>query len=186
MSLSPATIILIFAAVAIAAMLLNRNTRRRDAERAEEYRKAAALRGWQMEFDHSEYRYFGTTEGVRWTMRIGHDRSSDRTPSPARWQTTAVRLDDGVLIVWPDFGPGMDAIITPGVPQFVLDLAMKSVSPQTASPYPSPCHSSNSSAGGSVPKLSIVIQRSTVNSMLPTRSSPRLRHRWENSTARSP
>jgi len=33
------------------------------SERAEEYRKAAALRGWQLAFDHIEYRYSGTTDG---------------------------------------------------------------------------------------------------------------------------
>jgi hypothetical protein len=61
--ISPATLIAILAAIAVIFYLFNRNTRRREAERAEEYRKAAALRGWQLEFDHVEYRYKGTPYG---------------------------------------------------------------------------------------------------------------------------
>jgi hypothetical protein len=125
--ISPATVAIVLIAIAVVFFLINRGTRRREAERAEEYRKAAALRGWQLEFDHIEYRYSGTTEGVPWTMRFGHYRSHSRQRRPALWQTTAVRLNEGVLIVWPDFGQGMDAITTPGVPQFVLDLAMRPV-----------------------------------------------------------
>ena len=125
--ISPTTLAIILIAVAAVVFLINRGTRRREAERAEEYRKAAALRGWQLEFDHIEYRYSGTTDGVPWTIRFGHYRSHSRQRRPAVWQTTAVRLDEGVLIVWPDFGQGMDAITTPGVPQFVLDLAMRPV-----------------------------------------------------------
>src|SRR5687768_14221579 len=101
--ISPTTLFLILVAIAVVFFLINRHTRRREAERAEEYRKAAALRGWQLEFDHIEYRYSGTTEGVPWTMRIGHYRSHARERRPARWQTTAVRMDDGALIIFPDF-----------------------------------------------------------------------------------
>ena len=125
--ISPTTLAIILIAIAVVVFLINRGTRRREAERAEEYRKAAALRGWQLAFDHIEYRYSGTTDGVPWTMRVGHYRSHSRQRRPAIWQTTAVRLNEGVLVVWPDFGQGMDAITTPGVPELVLNLAMRPV-----------------------------------------------------------
>ena len=123
----PTTVILIIAVISVIFFLVNRHTRRREAERAEEYRKAAALRGWQLEFDHVEYRYKGTTEGVPWVLTFGHYRSHDRNRRPLVWQTGSVRMENGALIVWPNLGQGMDAIKTPGVPQFVLDLAMRPV-----------------------------------------------------------
>ena len=118
---------ILVAIVVVAAILINRNTTRREAERAEEYRKAAALRGWKLAFDGIEYRYSGTTEGVPWVIRVGHRRRSDRHARPMRWETTAVRMNDGALIVWPDFGQGIEAIRTPGVPDFVLNLALRPV-----------------------------------------------------------
>ena len=125
--ISPTTLVLILITIAVVFFLVNRHTQRREVERAEEYRKAAALRGWQLEFDHVRYRYTGAAEGVPWTMVIGHYRSRDRQRRPALWQTTAVRMDEGALLVFPDFGQGMDAITTPGVPQFVLELSMRPV-----------------------------------------------------------
>jgi hypothetical protein len=120
--------ILIVVAVVVAAVLVYRNTKRREAERAEEYRKAAMMRGWQLAFDGIEYRYSGTTEGIPWTIRVGHRRDRDRTPAPMRWETTAVRMEDGVMIVWPGFGQGPDLFTQkPGVPGFALDLAMRPV-----------------------------------------------------------
>ena len=123
--ISPTTLVLILVAITVVYVLINRHTRRREAERAEEYRKAAALRGWQFEFDYVQYRYSGTTEGVPWTMVIGHYRSRDRQRRPALWQTTAARMDQGAMIVFPDLDQSMDAIKTPGVPQFVLELVMR-------------------------------------------------------------
>lgn len=128
------TLGLIMLASIVAVMLLNRYTARREAERAEEYRKAAALRGWQLEFDGIEYRYSGTTEGVPWMIRVGHYRRHDRNKRPMLWQTTAVKMDDGALVIWPDFGQGMDAIRTPGVPQFVLNLTMLPVANALGAP----------------------------------------------------
>ena len=121
---SPTNLILILVAITLVFFLINRATRRREAERAEEYRKAAALRGWQLSFDHITYQYTGTTDGVPWTMRFGHYRSHARQRRPALWQTTAVRFEEGALIVFPDFDQKLDVIKTPGVPQFVLELAM--------------------------------------------------------------
>lgn len=121
-------IVAVLLAIVIAAViLLNRNTTRREAERAEEYRKAAALRGWQFEFNGIEYRYSGSTEGVPWMIRVGHSRRADRTPPPMRWETSSVKLNDGALIVWPDFGQGTEAIRTPGVPDFVISLALRPI-----------------------------------------------------------
>jgi hypothetical protein len=47
------TTIVVVAAIAVAILLVlvNRGTRRQEAERAEEYRKAASLRGWRMEIE---------------------------------------------------------------------------------------------------------------------------------------
>lgn len=120
-------IVAILLAVVIAgAILLNRNTTRREAKRAEEYSKAAALRGWQFEFHGMEYRYSGTTEGVPWVIRVGHYRRlTDRNVRPMRWETDSVKLHDGALIVWPDFGQGTEAIRRPGVPDFVINLALR-------------------------------------------------------------
>ena len=114
--------ILIVVAVVIIAVLVHRNTKRREAERAEEYSKAAALRGWQLAFDGLEYRYSGTTEGVPWTIRVAHFRGHDRTRPPMRWETSAVRMEDGVMIVWPAFG--LDSITSSIAPAFDMSLAM--------------------------------------------------------------
>ena len=124
---SPTALVLFLVAITVVFFLINQSTRKREAERAEEYRKQAALRGWQFEFDHIQYRYSGTTDGVPWTLLVGHYRSRDRHRRPALWQTTAVRRDQGALMVLPDFGDSMDALKTPGVPQFVLELAMRPV-----------------------------------------------------------
>ncbi len=121
-------IVAVLVAIVIAAILINRNTIRREAERAEEYSKAAALRGWQLEFNGIEYRYSGTTESVPWVIRVGHyRRRHNRNVRPMRWETTSVKMNDGALIVWPDFGQGVEAIGTPGVPDFVLALALRPV-----------------------------------------------------------
>ncbi len=124
---TPTNLILILVVISVVFFLINRGTRRREVERAEEYRKAAALRGWQLEFDHITYVYSGTTDGVPWTMRFGHYRSHDRRRRPALWQTESVRFDEGALMIFPDFDQSLEAIKTPGVPEFVLNLAMRPV-----------------------------------------------------------
>jgi hypothetical protein len=127
---SATIVILGMVVIAIVIVLANRSMHRREAERAEEYRKAAALRGWQMDFDGTDYRYSGATEGVRWVARVGHFRrrpGRNNQPKPLRWETAEVRFDDGALVIWPNFGPGIKAIRTPGVPEFVLNLAMRPV-----------------------------------------------------------
>jgi hypothetical protein len=134
MMVPTSTLVMILVAITVIFFLINRYTRKRETERAEEYRKAASLRGWQLEFDHVQYRYSGTTEGVPWTLLVGHYRSHDRNRRPALWQTTSVRMNEGALIVLPDFGKGMEAFTTPGVPQFVLDLAMRPVASALAVP----------------------------------------------------
>jgi hypothetical protein len=116
----------VLALVSMAFVFSNRSARREEAERAEEYRKAAALRGWQMQWDGAEYRYSGTTEGVAWTARVGHYRRSvNREPRPLRWETTSVRFDGGALVIWPDFGNGPDPIHMPEVPEFVRAASMR-------------------------------------------------------------
>lgn len=95
----------IFAAVVavmvVAALMLYRDYRRRQAERAEEYRKAALLRGWRLEHDNLELRYSGMTEGIPWTFtsqRRGDRRGEIRHPS--RFETKAVRSDE-IIVTWP-------------------------------------------------------------------------------------
>lgn len=130
MSLSIAVVAAVFVVFSVAAALINRGVRRREAERAEEYRKAAALRGWRMELDAGEYRCSGSTEGVPWVAHVVHVRrrpGGNNNAEPLRWGTTSVRFDGGAMVIWPDFGQGMAALGTPGVPQFVLDLAMRPV-----------------------------------------------------------
>lgn len=126
--MTPAIAVGVMVVFVMAFVFINRSARRREAERAEEYRKAAALRGWELEFDGFEYRYRGATEGVRWLCRIGHYRRRSRERRPLRWQTDAVKLEHGACVVWPDLGDqGNDALKVPGVPRFVLNLAMRPV-----------------------------------------------------------
>ena len=128
--MSVSIVIGVLVVFAVAFIFINRSAKRQEAERAEEYRKAAALRGWQMEFDGQEYRYSGSTEGVPWVAHVSHFRrrpGRNNTPRPLRWETASVRFEEGALVIWPNFGKGMDTIRTPGVPQFVLDLAMRPV-----------------------------------------------------------
>lgn len=120
-------LVLLVIAIVVAVVLLNRNTTRREAERAEEYRKAAALRGWHFEFDGFEYRYSGTAEGIPWTVRIAHRRHHRHEAKPLLFETTAVSFERGALVIWPDSGERIDALKVPGVPQFVLELAMRPV-----------------------------------------------------------
>lgn len=124
------TLFAILAAVTVGVVFINRSARRREAERAEEYRKAAALRGWEMHFDGLHYRYRGATEGVPWVCTVTEPRrrfGHEPERRPLRWETDAVRLEQGALVIWPDFGQGMDALKTPGVPQFVLNLVLRPV-----------------------------------------------------------
>lgn len=128
--MSTAIVVAVLAMFSVAFVFIHRAARRREAERAEEYRKAAALRGWQMEFDGVEYRYSGSTEGVPWVAHIRRRRPRGRhshEPPPLRWETTAARFNEGALTIWPDFGRALDALGTPGVPQFVLDLVMRPI-----------------------------------------------------------
>lgn len=128
--MSVALVIAVMVMFSVSFAFIRQQARRREAERAEEYRKAASLRGWQLEYDGRDDRYSGTTEGVSWTAVVGYRRergAEQNDPRPLRWQTTAVRLDEGALVIWPDLGQGIDAIRTPGVPQFVLELAMRPV-----------------------------------------------------------
>jgi hypothetical protein len=112
--------------VSMALVFINRSARRAEAERAEEYRKAAALRGWRMEFDGAQYRYSGTTEGIAWAARIVHFRRTvHNDPRPLRWESTDVRFPEGALVIWPDLGSGPDPIHMPGVPEFVRVASMR-------------------------------------------------------------
>jgi type II secretory pathway pseudopilin PulG len=99
------TTIVVVAALAVAILLVlaNRGTRRQEAERAEEYRKVASLRGWRMETEGAHVRYSGTTDGIPWTFDGAHHRRQGQVRHPSRWATDAVRSDE-VIVVWPRQG----------------------------------------------------------------------------------
>jgi len=80
--------------------LIERGTRRREAERAEEYRKEASLRGWRLEIDQRKLRYSGTTEGIPWTFETIRHRKRGEVRHQSRWETTSVRSDE-VVLAWP-------------------------------------------------------------------------------------
>src|SRR5687767_12194604 len=130
--MSPIFIGAFIVGMAIVLILVNRASNRQEAERAEEYRKYASLRGWRLEYDPftspaPEFRYSGTTDGVPWTYRtVRHRKRHEAVRNPARWETTIVKLDQGALLVWPNFGEPT-RIGVEGVPQFVLDMLMRPV-----------------------------------------------------------
>ncbi|HEX7707821.1 MAG TPA: hypothetical protein VF701_15290 [Thermoanaerobaculia bacterium] len=105
---------------------------RRANERAEEYRKQAALRGWTLEYDRFGsgtpwFRYSGVTEEVSWTFHTY--RPPARLPAataghPSRWETTSVRLDEGALAVFPG---SAEHRLRPGAPRFVTELALRPI-----------------------------------------------------------
>jgi len=103
--------------------LIARGTRRREAERAEEYRKEASLRGWRMEIDGRNVRYSGTTEGIRWTFDTVRHRKQGEVRYTSRWETDAVRSDE-VLLVWPH---DAKVNIRADVPEFAKQLVFKSL-----------------------------------------------------------
>ena len=89
--------------IVVAVVLLRRNTVRREAERAEGYRKGASLRGWQIELTAATVRYTGRTQGIAWTFesplrRIGRH---DEIRQPSRWETRDVHAPE-LIVVWPE------------------------------------------------------------------------------------
>ncbi len=103
--------------------LIARGTRRREAERAEEYRKEASLRGWRLEIDGRNVRYSGTTEGIRWTFDTVRHRKQGEVRYVSRWETNAVRSDE-VVLVWPH---DAKVNIRADVPEFAKQLVFKSL-----------------------------------------------------------
>lgn len=98
--MTPTLIIAAVAAVIAAVAFIEWGTRRREAERAEEYRKEASLRGWRLEIEQRRLRYSGTTEGIPWTFETIRHRKQGEVRHQSRWETTAVRSDE-VVLVWP-------------------------------------------------------------------------------------
>ncbi len=103
--------------------LIARGTRRHEAERAEEYRKEASLRGWRLEIDGRKVRYSGTTEGIPWTFDTVRHRKQGEVRYASRWETAAVRSDE-VVLVWAKHA---QSNIRPETPDFVKQLAFKAV-----------------------------------------------------------
>ena len=71
-----------------------------------------------------EYRYSGTTAGVRWVVTVGQVQG-DEQPPPLRWETSDTRFADGALLIWPDFGMGPDTIHLPEAPAFLVEAATR-------------------------------------------------------------
>jgi hypothetical protein len=115
---------MIIAAVAVvfaAFALIERGTRRREAERAEEYRKEASLRGWKLDAELTRLRYSGTTEGIPWTFESVRSRRQGELRHPSTWETPAVTSDE-VILVWPKQA---EANIRADVPDFMRKLVFK-------------------------------------------------------------
>jgi hypothetical protein len=121
--MTSAVIVAAVAVVLAAFALIERGTRRREAERAEEYRKEASLRGWKLEIDQRRLRYSGTTEGMPWTFDTIRHRKQGEVRHQSRWETTAVRSDE-VLLVWPH---DAKVNIRQDVPEFAKLLVFKSL-----------------------------------------------------------
>ena len=123
---SAAFIIAVILAIIVVAILVHRNDRRRQAERAEEYRKAALLRGWRTEFDAEQFHYSGMTEGVPWTFttdRRGPRHGAEQQRHPSTFQTTAVRSDE-VIIAWPKEADAAMRLDVPDAVRAVLFLPL--------------------------------------------------------------
>ena len=118
------TIVVVAAlAVAILLVLVNRGTRRQEAERAEEYRKAASLRGWRFEVEGSHVRYSGTTDGIPWTFDGARHRRQGQVRHPSRWTTDAVRSDE-LIVAWPRQGPAAQgATLGAAIPELARNIA---------------------------------------------------------------
>lgn len=107
-----------------------RSRRRRANERAEEYRKAAQLRGWDLDYDPrrtEEFLYFGTTDGVSWSFFTSTPQPSVPAAErrhPARWETTDVRFDGGALAVYPG---AADQRLRPDARRFVTEMALRPI-----------------------------------------------------------
>ena len=129
------TIVLIVIAAAGVVFFLVRASRQRRAERAEEYRKAALLRGWQLETTAGdEQRYSGTTERVPWTAWVGRLGGTEDAKVVVRWETTHVRFDEGALVIWPNMGEAFQVFETPGIPKFAINLAMRPLAQALGAP----------------------------------------------------
>lgn len=91
----------IVVAAVIALILAHRSYRYRQIERAEGYRKAAALRGWKVDADPMQLRYSGTTGDVPWTFVSAPrgDRQGE-IRHLSRWETPYVRAER-LVVVWP-------------------------------------------------------------------------------------
>jgi hypothetical protein len=107
-----------------------RSRTRRARERAEEYRKAARLRGWELEYDSrrpQQFRYSGVTEGISWSFLTATPNPawpSEARRNPARWETTDVMFDSGALAVYPG---AADQRLRPDAPKFVTEMALRPI-----------------------------------------------------------
>jgi len=114
----------VFAVVAAAIVLLVRNTRQREAERAEGYRKAASLRGWQVEPGPATIRYTGRTQGIAWTFEAPLRRIDrrDEVRQTSRWETRDVTAPE-LIVVWPERGKNLVA----DLPAVARDLVFRNL-----------------------------------------------------------
>lgn len=102
------------------------------AERIEAFRQQASLRSIRVELEPHHLVYSGTRDGIRWSFRVTRPyytpRARDMPDRPSRWETADVRLESGVVQVWPSFGRAeAEKIEGPQVPEFVRDLFFRPI-----------------------------------------------------------
>ncbi|HEY0142124.1 MAG TPA: hypothetical protein VGF48_14590 [Thermoanaerobaculia bacterium] len=127
-----AVVIALIAILVVAAFVggwfLARRQRAEEEDQIRVVRTQATMRDWQLDADGFEYRYSGRTEGIPWTFHTARARGQTRPAKaqplvkPARWLTTAVKWEEGAIVIVPARGGSLQIPVNlpPGVIQVAL------------------------------------------------------------------